>query len=61
MRNKLIIIKFNNLFIGMHIEIYDDKNIWSNIFNNTCFFSNAEQFFELAYNYIYNLPVNSDL
>ena len=61
MRNKLIIVKYKSLFIGLQIEIYDDKNLWSNIFNNTNFFSNAEHLFSLTHSFMYNTSINTEL
>jgi hypothetical protein len=54
MKNKLIIIKYKCLFVCLHIEIYDDKNLWSNIFTNTNFFKEVEHLFNLAHGSIYN-------
>ena len=59
-RNKLIIIKYRHLLVGIQLEIYDDKNYWSNIFNNTNFFSNAEHLFNLAHCGIYNTQINTE-
>ena len=56
----MIVIKFKCLFICLHIEIYDDKNPWCNILNNTNFFKQAESLFNLAHNAIYTGGIGND-
>lgn len=57
----MIIIKHKCLFACLQIEIYDDKNLWSNIFNNTNFFEQVRQLFNLIHTSIYNTSVSNDL
>ena len=53
MKNKLIIIKYKCLFISLQLEIYDDKNILSNILSNNSFFSEIENLFSLCHNMMF--------
>ena len=54
MKNKLIVIRYKCLFISLQLEIYDDKNILSNILSNNSFFSEIENLFSLCHNTMFN-------
>ena len=56
MKSKLIIIKYNFLFIIMNIEIYEDKNIWHTINNNSNFYKEMDILFSIVHNDTFNSP-----
>ena len=55
MKTKLIIIKYKSLFVILNLEIYEDKNIWSSINNNTNFYKEIENLFTIVHNETYNV------
>lgn len=52
-KNKLIIIRHRFLFIGVQLDIYDDKNMWNVIYSRTPFIREAEKLLDLAYRFHY--------
>jgi len=56
MKSKLIIIKYNFLLIVMNIEIYEDKNIWHTINNNSNFYKEMDVLFSIVHNDTFNSP-----
>lgn len=58
MKSKFIIIKYKALFVILNLDIYEDKNIWSSINNNTTFFQEIESLFNIVHNETYNYLIN---
>ena len=52
-KNKMAIIKFKSLFIIIHLEIYEDKNLWSTINTNTNFYKEIELLFSIVHGETY--------
>jgi hypothetical protein len=53
MKSKLILIRYKSLFVLINLEIYEDKNVWSSINNNTNFYKEIEILFSLVQNEVY--------
>lgn len=54
MKSKLVLIKFKSLFILLNLQIYEDKNLWSSINNNTNFYKEIENLFNIVHSETYN-------
>ena len=52
-KNKMAIIKFKSIFIIIHLEIYEDKNLWSTINSNTNFYKEIELLFSIVHGETY--------
>ena len=53
-RSKLVIIKVKALFLILNIEMYEDKNVWAKIYNNTNFINEMEVLHHIMHNLRYN-------
>lgn len=53
-RNKIVIMRRNFLFLGLQLEIYDDKSYWFNICNNCSFLSNMDDLFSQLFSVYHN-------
>lgn len=51
----MIFIKVRAMLIIINLEIYEDKNVWNSIYNNTYYFKEVEIFMNMIHNEVYNI------